>query len=188
MGTSVRLWRWRRNPLKRGTDRIEAWALLAAGLLLAVGAPAAGVGAGLATMAHAPHPPIGWQRTSATLTRDAPPAITAGAGSRQVRAAVTWVAAVGRPHAGDALVAPGSPAGSRTTIWLDTTGALRDSPVDPERDRALAVIYGTAAATGTALIGGGGWAVAHRVLDRRRAAGLDREWAVVGPQWGRHRT
>lgn len=188
MGTSVRLWRWRRNPLRRGTDRAEAWALLVSGLLLAVGAPAAGVGAGLAAMAHAPRPPAGWYQVSAVLTGKAPSAVTAGAGSREVRATVTWHAAPGRAHTGDALVRPDSPAGSRTTIWLDRTGALRDAPVHPAQDEARAVAYGTAAATGTALIGSGGWAVVHGALDRRRAAGLDREWAVVGPQWGRHRT
>src|SRR4051812_11925760 len=116
MTTNRRGWRWRRNPLKRGTDRAEAWALLATGLLLVLGAPAVGVATGLEVMAPAPGPPADWHHATAVLTHKAPPAVITGvgAGSQQVRATVQWQGSPGHPRTGQALVRPDSPAGSRT--------------------------------------------------------------------------
>ncbi|WP_079138901.1 Rv1733c family protein, partial [Actinacidiphila rubida] len=120
-------------------------------------------------------------------TRQAPPApagysLTGSTGA--VRSDVHWTTADGRVHHGLAIVRPDSPAGSRTTVWLDRGGALHDDPVDPVAVRGRAMAYGTCAATGTALLAGAGWTCTRRCLDRRRAADLDREWARVGPQWG----
>ncbi|MGW3728091.1 Rv1733c family protein, partial [Streptomyces sp. NPDC000851] len=42
MGTRVRGWRWRRNPLRRRSDVVEAWTALAVAVLLLLGAPLAG--------------------------------------------------------------------------------------------------------------------------------------------------
>ena len=190
MGTSVRFWRWRRNPLKRGTDRVEACVRLAAGLLLVVATPAAGVTTGMSAMAHAPQPPADWHRVSAALVERAPLVVVTGVGadSQQVRATVRWPAAPGRENTGEALVRPDSPAGTRTAIWLDHAGTLRDDPTDPVGDRTRAIAYGAGAASGTVLLAGGGLVFVRNVLDRRRAADLQREWALVGPQWRRHHT
>ena len=184
-----RLWRWRRNPLKRGTDRAEAWAVLAAGLVLAVGAPAAGTGAALIAEASAPGPAPSWHPVSAVLTRKAPD-VSGGIGSSglQVRAPVLWRAADGTSHTGRALVAPDTPAGSRITIWLDPGGTLRDNPADPRETMARAIAYGAVAASGTAVVAGGGYAFVRSRLDRRRDAQWAREWALIGPQWRRPRT
>lgn len=187
MRTTVRFWRWRSNPLKRGSDRAEAWVVLAAGLVLAVGAPAAGVATGLGVAASAGRPPTGWHPATAVLTGKAPSPVFATesrAGSLRVRSTVRWTAADGRGHTGQALVRPDSPAGSRTTIWLDGRGVLRDAPVDPARIRTDAITFGSTAAIGTALFVAGGLAFSVRCLDRRRTADLDREWAQIGPEWG----
>ena len=40
------LWRWRRNPLRRRSDLVEAWAGLATAVAVGVGAPLAGCSAG----------------------------------------------------------------------------------------------------------------------------------------------
>ena len=187
MGTSVRFWRWRSNPLRRGSDRAEAWAVLVAGLVLAVGAPAAGVATGMGVAASASRPPTGWHPASAVLTGKAPPpafATESRAGSLRVRSAVRWTAADGHGHTGQALVRPDSPAGSRTTIWLDGQGVLRDAPVDRARVQTDAVVFGSTAAIGTALLVGGGLAFSARCLERRREADLDREWEEIGPEWG----
>ena len=185
MRTSVRFWRWRRNPLKRGTDRAEAWSAVALTAVLTLGAPAVGVVTGLGAAAAA-QPPAGWHTTTAVLTRPAPPSSNGYGtiGATGVRSDVRWTTADGRTHHGLALVRPTSPAGSRVTVWLDRTGALRDDPPDPTFVRARAVAYGFGASGGTALLAGCGWACTGRYLDRRRAADLDREWARVGPQWG----
>lgn len=189
MESCRRFWRWRRNPLKRGTDRAEAWAVLATGLVLAVGAPVAGVSAGLSSAASAPGPSANWHKVSAVLTQKAPDRTTGldGAGLR-VRAPVVWHAADGTPHTGRALVVPDSPAGTRTTVWLDAAGTLHDNPADPQMATARAVAYGAVAASGTAAFAGCGYLVVQSRLNRRRAAQWDREWALIGPQWRRGRT
>ncbi|MBY8876248.1 Rv1733c family protein [Actinacidiphila acidipaludis] len=185
MRTTVRFWRWRRNPLKRGTDRAEAWSAVALTAVLAVGAPAAGVATGLGSAAAAT-PPAGWHTTTAVLTRQAPPS-SYGYGTMQatgVRSDVRWTTPDGRTHHGLALVRPTSPAGSRVTVWLDRSGALRENPQDAAYVRARAVAFGMGAAGGTALVAGTGWACTKRYLDHRRSADLDREWARIGPEWG----
>ena len=193
MSTGRRFWRWRRNPLKRDSDRAEAWALLASGLLLAVGTPTVGVGTGLVVMAHAPRPPADWHRVTAVLIRDAPPpsvVTSVGSGSRTepVRATVRWRMASGRDRTGSVLVRPDSPEGSHTTIWLDRTGAVRQNPADLLRARSdAAITYGILASSGTALFASGSCALVRCALDRRRAADLDHEWAQTGPEWRRHR-
>ena len=181
----VRYWRWRHNSLRRLSDRIEAWVVLGTGLVIAVGAPAAAGSAVLATLASAPHPPPGWEQTTAVVTRQAPPSTAARnfEQSSKVSAAVSWRAA-GSVHTGQALVRPGSPAGTRVTMWLDTAGVPRSDPVDLTAVRSRAVTFGTLAFAGTALLGAGGRAASVSLLDRRRADDLAREWRRIGPQWG----
>ncbi|SEG87567.1 hypothetical protein SAMN05216223_118118 [Actinacidiphila yanglinensis] len=190
MGTGRRFWRWRRNPLKRGSDRLEACTLLLSGLLLVGGTPAAGVETGLAVMAHADRPPADWKQVSAVVTHKAPPPtpITGiDSGGNQVRATVRWHVS-GHEHTGEALVAPNTPAGTHTTIWLDSSGTVRPNPVDSLSGRSDAIAYGILVGCGTALFACGGRAAALSALNRRRAADLTREWALVGPEWRRHRT
>lgn len=191
MGTNRRFWRWRRNSLKRGTDRVEAWALLVSGLLLVVGSPAVGVEAGLAVMADAHRPPADWKRVSAVVTHKAPPPSTVtgvDAAGRPVRATVRWHVPGGHDHTGQALVRPNSPAGTRITIWIDPTGTVRQDPAALLSARSDAVAFGILTSSATALFASGSYAVVRCALDRRRAARLGYEWAVVGPQWRRHRT
>jgi hypothetical protein len=189
MGTGRRFWRWRRNPLKRGSDRVEAWALLLSGLLLVVGAPVVGVESGLATMADAARPPADWKPVPAVVTHKAPPPSTitgVDSAGRPVRATVRWHVD-GHDHTGEALVRPNSPAGTRTTIWLDPTGAVHQGPTAPLDARSDAVTFGILTGSATALFATGSYAAVRCALDRRRSADLDREWAMIGPVWRRHR-
>lgn len=55
MGTSVRFRRWRRNPLRRGTEVAEAWTGVATAVLIAVGGPAAGATTAVAVEHDALH-------------------------------------------------------------------------------------------------------------------------------------
>ncbi|MET9934387.1 hypothetical protein [Streptomyces sp. NPDC006324] len=46
MRAALGVWRWRRNPLRRTTDLVEAWIALVAVVLLCVAAPLAGLRTG----------------------------------------------------------------------------------------------------------------------------------------------
>ncbi|MGW2512937.1 Rv1733c family protein [Streptomyces scopuliridis] len=188
MSTSQKFWRWRRNPLKRGTDRAEAWAVLTSGLLLVVGAPLAGVATGMSVAASDPRLPADWHSVSAVLTRKAPAPAPADevSHSDRVRATVEWRTADGSRHRGLAWVMPNTPAGRGVTVWLDGTDRIREDPNRGLQVRALAL--GTAAAMGTAALATAGFVLVHVRLARRREWQLDREWRDVGPKWRPRRT
>jgi hypothetical protein len=185
--TGVRLWRWRRNPLKRRSDVAEAWMVLAAGVLMVVGAPAVGVATGLGVEEAELRQSQDWHRVSAVLTRTAPPAtesVYSDSGNGRVAATVRWTASDGSYRTGKALVEPGREAGARTLVWLDEHGVPQDDPVTPVQAQAGGMVVGASAATGTCLLVlGGRWAVRQR-LDLRREAEWEREWAETGPRWG----
>ncbi|MFF1640708.1 hypothetical protein ACFVXA_24395 [Streptomyces sp. NPDC058246] len=190
MRTGVKMWRWRRNPLRRSTDRVEAWAVLISGLVLVVGAPVVGVATGMTVTASGPRPPADWHRVSAVLTQKAPapstPSEVNNSNYEQVKAAVQWHAADGSSHRGFTWVRPNSAAGSRTTIWLDDAGMLREDPVQEVQTQSRALALGTAAATGTAALAVGAYALVRVRLSKRNASQVEREWGVIGPEWRRH--
>ncbi|MEU5893728.1 hypothetical protein ABZ835_43995 [Streptomyces sp. NPDC047461] len=182
----VRYWRWRRNPLRRRSDRVEAWIVLVAWILAALGGLLTGravmgsVEDGLAARRAALH------SLSAVLTEDAPksqPLATSGTSDVMVWAKVRWSTADGAAHTDLARVGPGTSKGTSVTVWADRTGRLVRMPVDATEARLEAVLMGGSAgfaAGGVAL--GAGWLV-RRWLDRRRMAEWAAEWEKVGPQW-----
>lgn len=188
---TARFWRWRRNPLRRRSDRVEAWTVLAAGVLLAAAAPAVGVAAGAGVESAALAQSRGWHRTSAVLTQEAPAtsgSVYADSAGYPVRATVRWTATDGSTRTGKALVQPGSQAGTRTVIWLDRHGALKDKPATHSEAVAQGVVLGSLAATGTGLLVLGGlWTVRFR-LDAARDTEWEREWAAIDPHWGTRRS
>ncbi|BBA95610.1 hypothetical protein RVR_532 [Actinacidiphila reveromycinica] len=162
-----------------------------AGLLLVVGAPMAGVEAGLSVVADAGRLPADWRQVPAVVTHKAPPptAVTGvGPNGEEVRATVRWHEPGHDSRTGTTLVAPGTPAGTRTTIWIDPAGAVHQPPADSRGVKSEAIAVGLLVGSGTALAACGGGAAVCCALNRRRAADLDREWASVGPVWRRHRT
>jgi hypothetical protein len=197
-GTKVRLWRWRRNPLKRSSDVAEAWAVLAAGVLLAVGAPMVGVVTAVGVEEAAVRQSQELRTISAVLAENAPAAARnvyidpnsdryIGSNSDRVRATVRWTASDGSSRTGKALVPADRPAGTRTTVWLDGRGALHDPPASPGQAAELGVVIGSLAATGVCLLVVGGRRAVRFRLDRHREAQWEHEWAEVGAKW-RHRT
>ncbi|WP_444546239.1 Rv1733c family protein, partial [Streptomyces longispororuber] len=106
MRSRVLCWRWRRGPLRRRSDVIEAWTVLVTGVVLFVGAPAAGVTAGAAVheraeeAARAAHATR--HRVTATLTADAPPAVPAVGVVPLYEVPARWTAPDGSHHSGSA--------------------------------------------------------------------------------------
>lgn len=191
MRTTVRFWRWRRNTLRRRSDRVEAWVVLVVGVLLWLGTPVAGVVAGVTLAAHAPRPGADWHRVTAVAVQDAP--ATPGTGwttvatdSTHVRTIVRYTPPGGTPHTGEAAVPAGTRAGGHVPVWLDGHGALRDNPSDPAQTQARAVIFGLMASTALGLVVVGGRGVVLLTINHQRAVALEREWERIGPRWGHH--
>ncbi|MFE0376741.1 hypothetical protein ACFW1M_14395 [Streptomyces inhibens] len=180
---------WLPNPVKRGTDVAESWMFLATGLLIAVLAPAAGITA--AGAVNAAYRSQSQERTSvsAVLAEDPPARIGAdsagGAGGR-VHATVRWTATDGTVRTGETAVAPGLRAGDRTTAWLDRHGSLLRDPVTRGDAVAQSIAVGVVTTCGTALLLLGANRAGVILLDRRRYAQWDKDWADMDSRW-RHR-
>ena len=69
--TKVRCWRWRRNPLKRRSDVVEAWVVLCAWLFALIGGLFAGLAAADAVVGSAERIRSESRRVTAVLVRDA---------------------------------------------------------------------------------------------------------------------
>ncbi|MFF4395150.1 hypothetical protein [Streptomyces sp. NPDC001480] len=181
-GPKVWLWRWRRNPLKRRADTVEAWLVLGVWLLTVL----TGVLSGLAAAGSVEHglarERVEWRPTVAQVTEKAPG--TANSGER-VWAKVRWTVADGSTHTGQARVEPGSKPGSPVTVWTDPQGQLVSRPASVSQAHLRAGLIGSLVGVSAAAVPlVSGLALRGR-LERRRMADWDTEWARLGPQWGR---
>ncbi|MFF7648041.1 hypothetical protein [Streptomyces canus] len=181
------LWRLRRNPLRRRSDRVETWIVLAtwiaalAGGLLAGEAAGAAMEDGLAARRAAVH------AVSATLTENAdePPAPAGDGTGGTVQAKVRWTAPDGSVRTGVARVVPGGATGTAVTVWIDRRGDLVRTPLTPAEARLQSALTGLLVAVGTGAVAFGcGWPARLR-LDRRRMRDWESEWARVAPSGGR---
>ncbi|MDJ0342875.1 hypothetical protein QMK19_24030 [Streptomyces sp. H10-C2] len=195
MGSKVRLWRWRRNPLRRRSDLAEAWIGLATVILLLCAVAAAGWLTGQATNR-------GLQRTvrHQLAERGLVPAAVLGTAPRSAAGAdadsgrgrdrrhgavLSWTAPDGSARSGTVRVEAQQRVGGRLHIWTDRSG----QPVDPPLDHATAAAHAALAGFGSAAVAGVGVVAARQLLlrrlMRRRLLEWEREWARVGQDWGR---
>ncbi|WP_203689955.1 hypothetical protein [Streptomyces sp. SID12488] len=181
MGTKVGWWRWRRSPLRRRSDAVEAWVVLVTSVVMAVGMPLAGalssvrVGSVLVQQRQERH------RTSAVLTEDAG---DPGPGTyAHTWAVVRWTASDDTVRTAGVRVAAGSRAGTKAVIWTDGQARLVSAPLTPGQAVALSAFAGTLAASGVALLLLAGRKAVRMGLDRHRAEQWERAWALTGPRW-----
>jgi hypothetical protein len=182
-------WRWRANPLRRRDDLVEAWIVLAVWLIALVG----GIVAGTLT-ARASDASLAEQRAERTPVRavvlaDAPTdTARAGTVADQVRAKVRWTAPDGTTRTGVALVERGHRPGSPVVVWQDPRGTLATEPPTRTEASVEAALLGAAAAVAFAGTVMGAGAVTRWRLEKRRLDLWAREWELVGPRWGGHKT
>jgi hypothetical protein len=187
-GPKVWLWRWRRNPLKRRADTVEAWVLLGAWLLTVLAGVVAGLAAtrtvehGLARERAERHPVV------ARVTERAPgasaPAANTPSGDR-VWAKVRWSVPGGSTRTGQARVLPGSAAGTPVTVWTDSRGRLVTRPTAADQARFRSAFVGALVGVSAATVPFVAVLALRGRLERRRMDRWDAEWARLGPQWGR---
>ena len=183
-----------RNPLRRGTDRIEAVLRLVLMVLLVVAVPAAAVLAGQRADHVALNRAYREQATdhlvTAVLLQQAP---ATGTPDPYTSVQTTWVPARWQPpglpaRTGEVLALAGARQGSTVRIWIDASGAITDPPLahrDIAGDICIAVVA-TCLMSWLVLLASS--TLARRALDRRRLRAWDAEWRASGPLWsGRHR-
>ncbi|MEU9383025.1 hypothetical protein AB0D38_19465 [Streptomyces sp. NPDC048279] len=181
------LWRWRKNPLRRRHDIVEAWIVLATWTAVAVG----GTVTGLVT-AHTADEMFARQRTErrsvrAVLLNDVPRGTGTLGGTDRRPASVRWTTPGGSTRTGRTLVSTGLKAGTRVTVWQNAQGGLTLAPTGSTEAAIESGFLGGAAALALAAPVFVAGAAARWRLDCRRFDEWGREWDLVGPRWG-HQT
>jgi len=181
-GPRALLWRWWPNPLRRRSDRLEAWTVLATWLLVLLAGMVAGLAAAQSVERTLARERVEWRPVPALLTERAPG--TREAGVERVWAKVRWTAPDGSAHEGQTRVDPGSTAGTPVTVWTDLDGLLVTRPATEAQAGLRAAMIGILIGVSAAAVPFAGGRVVRGRLERRRMDQWDTEWERVGPQWG----
>ncbi|MEV0634684.1 hypothetical protein AB0I77_06870 [Streptomyces sp. NPDC050619] len=193
MRTRVRGWRWRRNPLRRRSDVIEAWTVLAVAVLLFVGAPV--VGAIAAWWAHDEAHAIATtqradrERVRAEVVSKTPGTRTTVLSGRDhtYRATVRWTEPGSGQRTATAPVPAGTRQGDLVDVWFDSRGRSVPPPPDETAVWQHTLTMGVCAAGAAVAVVLLGRSVVRGAATRRRMAEWERDWALTEPQWTRRR-
>ena len=186
------LWRWRRNPLRRRTDLLQAW--IALGLLLAVlvAAPAAMFSVGDSAYGHYRDTAEQQARTRdhvpAVLVHDAPRHPEPGsdeAKKTRYPVEVRFTRPDGNTRTATTDVEPGLPAGSTVLVWVDADGGVTEPPLTTEEIRSRTMRWAVLAFLTVALAGAAVYGITALALHRRNLAEWDTAWARTAPRWSR---
>ncbi|MEV7976539.1 hypothetical protein [Streptomyces sp. NPDC086519] len=190
------LWRWRRNPLRRATDLVEAWVALVALVLTVVAAPVLGSFVGAAAQGTLQRA-VRQQHQDrhlvmATVVRKLGGALVepdpdaTSAHDNRSRVLADWTAPDGTRRHGPVLTTLESPhKGDHFDVWTDRHGVMTARPLDSATATTHAVLAGFGAALLTAgLVEGGRRMIVWRMV-RRRYARWDQAWDRAGPDWGK---
>ncbi|MEU3661863.1 hypothetical protein AB0E77_19235 [Streptomyces sp. NPDC032940] len=190
------LWRWRRNPLRRTTDLVEAWVALTGLLLIVFVAPLAGTLVGgaaqdtLQRSVRAQHESR--HQVTAFVVRELrrspfdvdPEGVSAG--DLRSRVLARWEAADGSEQRGTVLAGLQNPhPGDHFRIWTDGQGRVVPRPLDSATATTHAALAGVGAALATALLVEAGRRIVVWRMVRRRYDRWERDWERAGPDWGR---
>ena len=178
------------NPLRRASDRAEAW--IRAGLLVIflTAGPIAAIAAGQWT-AHAAGAGTSGQPHAARavlLQKAIAPARPAPAvRDVQVWVRARWESAGGSARTGEVPAPAGAPAGTVVTIWLNASGRVTGPP-QPGVAASAAVMTAvmTLAIMAFALLAT--LRLIQRFLNWRRLAAWEAAWRATGPRWTDHRS
>ncbi|MFK4148724.1 hypothetical protein [Streptomyces sp. NPDC004065] len=181
----VWLWRWRRNPLRRTSDVVEAWIVLVAWVLAVAGGLVAGTLTAGAMQQSAERVRAQSRPVAAVLTEQAAHGAARPSSSALVWGTVRWTEPDGSTHTGRARVPATAPAGAPVTVWVNGRGALTAPPASPADTAFQSVLGGLWAGTAAVGLVVGGAKLARSQLDRRRFGQWDDEWARFDSRWGR---
>ncbi|MFD4525736.1 hypothetical protein ACFWP7_17760 [Streptomyces sp. NPDC058470] len=181
----VWLWRWRRNPLRRRSDALEAWVVLVAWALTVFGGVLSGLAAAQSVEHGLARQRAEWHSVPAQLMADATESTRTESGADRVWAKVRWTAPDGSARTGQARVDTGTTEGTPVTVWTDPEGRLVTRPATASqaqlRASMVGVLIGLSVAAGPFVCG----QLVRGRLERRRMDQWDEEWERFGPIWGR---
>ncbi|KIE26807.1 membrane protein [Streptomyces sp. MUSC 125] len=194
MRTRMRGWRWRRNPLRRRSDVVEAWTVLVVTILLLVVAPLVGVAAGLRAHDRAETLAVAQRaerhQVRAVVIGDVPQRLSTSQGdpTHPYRARVRWSEPGGKARTAWAGVPAGTRAGDTVSVWFDSQGRNVTPPPDEAAIWQHTFTVGLCAAGAAAGLVFLGHAVERRIALRHRLTEWERDWARTGPRWNQPRT
>lgn len=188
VGKFVRRWRFDRNPLRRGTDRLETLllALLVAAFLIGAPFAALATGAwvhGMGRQAQLAQEASRRQVTAVVLTVTQ---ADAGGGALVWQAQARWKAPDGRVVTNEVPVSADTVAGGKLQVWTDRSGDLSTAPlVDSQvaNQTAIGQALGASALAAVLTVAG---TLACWTLNKRRMAAWDADWQATGPRWTTH--
>ncbi|MET8826913.1 hypothetical protein ABZX40_04685 [Streptomyces sp. NPDC004610] len=184
-GRTVWLWRWRSNPLRRRSDAVDAWVLLATWTLAVLVAALAGLVTARSVGDALARERVDWRPIPAVLTEPAP-GVSSRAVGELVWARVTWTGPDGSARTGQARVAPGSRKGGETTVWTDPTGRLVAEPATAAEAKVRSFLVGGLTGVVAAVVPFVAGSAVRGRLERRRLDRWDADWARFDALWGRH--
>ncbi|MFJ1969931.1 hypothetical protein ACIO93_14785 [Streptomyces sp. NPDC087903] len=191
MRTRLRGWRWRRNPLRRRSDAVEAWTMLVVVVLLLVAAPLAGAVAGwwahdearaVVTAERAER-----HRVRAEVVGRTPDTLpSVGGREHSYRVKVRWTEA-GRVQTVTARVPAGSHHGDVVDVWFDSRGRSVAPPPGESAVWQHTLAIAACATGGAVAVVLVGQSLVRTAATRHRMAEWERDWALTEPQWTRRR-
>jgi hypothetical protein len=193
----ARLARWLgidRNPLRRGTDRLEAALRLVVILLAVAAVPAVAVVVGRWADHDALHRAQAERavnhQVTAILLADAP---ATGIPDPYTSVQTAWVPARYQPpgqppRTSEVLAVIGAHKGSTVQTWIDSSGAVTGPPINHRilvGDVWIAVVA-TCLVPWLLLLAAS--VIVRRMLDRWRLRAWEAEWRASGPLWSGRRS
>ncbi|MEU9336138.1 hypothetical protein AB0D49_23655 [Streptomyces sp. NPDC048290] len=181
----VWLWRWRRNALRRPSDRTDARVLLASWTLAVLAVAVAGPLTARSVESTVARDRMERRPVTASLAAPVPGAPSRAAADL-VWAHVTWTAPDGSTRAGQTRVAPGSRAGKEVTVWTDRAGRLVTEPATATEARVHSLLVGGLAGAVAAVLPLIAGSTLRARLERRRLDQWDADWARFDALRRRH--
>jgi hypothetical protein len=182
------LWRWRRNPLRRRSDLVEAWLGVISVLAIAAGGTVAGALAFLGVTRDLAEQRDERRSVPAVVVEDVGDGragVKDGGTGFPESATVRWRAPDGAAREGRTVVDPGAGAGTGTTVWIGRDGQLVGEPITRDEAGVHGAVAALAVGSGVCLAVMSARRAATAVLNRRRARAWEYEWAEFGPHWQR---
>lgn len=177
--------RFDRNPLRRGTDRMETVVLILLAVLFLAGAPLSALAAGAGVHSVAQRDELAQQASRYQVTATIERAVGGSSPGGNLTTAVVarWTMPDGKVVHTEMAVAIGYTPGSTVRVWTTPAGKLTTPPMSEAQVTSLTDLGAVAGVAVLALAVTVAGVLARWWLGRRRMAAWDADWRVTGPRW-----